>query len=327
MVKKVIVMLFALGIIFAVVSFYLHSQFENGTAQKLISGISPSTKSEVELRKEKSIFSGKKVLNILLIGGDTSAERRTEGQLGLNTDVLIMISINPETNKVLLTSVPRYLWINGNKINSLYTIYGYDTLKDAYEKITGQPVDAFIQADFDSFRWIVDAFGGVPVQVQNSFTDEQFPKDDDSGAQTISFTTGPETMDGARALIFARSRHGDNGEGSDLKRAARQHLILQAMVKALSQPGSTFWPMDLPKFFTTVNQHMQTSLTLDDVYYLWDFYKDRDKYSVESFVVGSDYLYYPGMYPDSPYRAWVFIPIGDSYDKLHADIKTKLGII
>jgi len=83
--------------------------------------------------------------------------------------------------------------------------------------------------------------------------------------------------------------------------------------------------MDVPKFFQAVTTKIQTSLTLSDVYYLWDFYKDRDKYKVDSFVVGSDYLYYPGMYPDSPYRAWVFVPIGDSFEKLHTDITAKLN--
>ena len=97
------------------------------------------------------------------------------------------------------------------------------------------------------------------------------------------------------------------------------------MTKAISQPESLFQPMDLPKFFEMVTVHMgKSSLTLDDVYYLWDFYQDRDKYKIESFVIGSDYLYYPGMYPQSPYHAWVFIPIGDSFSKLQADISAKI---
>ncbi len=326
MLKKLVVMLLALGILLATISYYLHSRQNPASDQTMVNGVNPSTKSPEESKKDNSVFSGKKILNVLLIGGDTSVGRRSRGQLGINTDVLILISVNPQTNKVLLTSVPRDLWINGNKINALYTVYGYEVLKDAFEKITGQSIDGYILSDFDGFTWIVDSFGGVPVEVPNSFIDDTFPKSDDSGVQTLSFTAGSENMDGIRALNFARSRHGNNGEGSDLKRAVRQHLILQAMVKAISQPGSVFWPMDLPKLFAAVTQHMQTSLTLDDTYYLWDFYKDRDKYQIESFVVGSDYLYYPGMYPDSPYRAWVFVPIGDSFDKLHADIKTKLGI-
>jgi anionic cell wall polymer biosynthesis LytR-Cps2A-Psr (LCP) family protein len=160
--------------------------------------------------------------------------------------------------------------------------------------------------------------------VKTSFSDYTFPNLQDSDVVTVSFTQGTEKMDGERALTYARSRKGNNGEGSDLMRAKRQHLILQGMVNAISQPESLFWPMDIPTFYTMVTQHMETSLTLDDVYYLWDFYKDRDKYSIESFVVDSDYVYHPGMYPQSEYHAWVFLPIGNSFSKLQSDITAKL---
>jgi LCP family protein required for cell wall assembly len=261
---------------------------------------------------------------VLLIGTDTSLGRRGRGQVGFNTDVMVLVSINPENNRVLLTSVPRDLWVNDNKINALYILYGWDTLKNAFEKITGQVIDGYIIVDFDGFKWIVDAFGGVPVDIMTSFSDYEFPDTQDLGTVTASFTQGQEKMAGERALTYARSRKGNNGEGSDLMRAKRQHLILKGMISAISQPESLFHPMDVPKFYDAVINHMETSLTLDDVYYLWDLYKDHDKYQIESFVVGDEYLYYPGMYPDSPYRAWVFVPIGDSFLKLQNDIKAKL---
>ncbi|MBN1162332.1 LCP family protein [Patescibacteria group bacterium] len=265
------------------------------------------------------------VINILLIGTDTSITRRTSGQLGFNTDTLILVSANINTNRILLTSVPRDLWINGNKINALHTALGYEILQDAFEKITGQKIDGFIKTDFDGFIWLVDAFGGVPVEVERTFSDYSFPNFEDTDIMTVSFTQGYELMPGERALIFARSRKGTNGEGSDLMRAKRQHLLLEGIVDGVSQESSQFSPMDISEFYDTVVQHMETSLNIDDVYYLWDFYKDRDKYEIESFVVGEDYLYHPGMYPDSPYHAWVFVPREDSFEKLHLDIEAKLN--
>jgi len=177
--------------------------------------------------KYNTIFKEDETLNVLLLGID----RRSKSQEGFNTDAMILLSINPKTNKVLLTSVPRDLWINGNKINALYTVYGWETLKDAYEKITGQKIDGYIRADFEDFRWIVDSFSGVPINIEASFTDTTFPNNSDTGVITASFTQGSEKMSGERALIFARSRHGDNGEGSDLKRAKRQHIILKGMLR------------------------------------------------------------------------------------------------
>ena len=271
--------------------------------------------------KYNSIFKEGEILNVLLLGID----RRSKSQSGFNTDVMILLSINPKTNKTLLTSVPRDLWINGNKINALYTVYGWETLKDAYEKITGQKIDGYIRADFEDFRWVVDSFGGVPINVESGFTDTTFPNNSDTGVITASFTQGSEKMNGERALTFARSRHGDNGEGSDLKRAKRQHIILKGMLEAIKQPESIFWPMNVENFYNAAVTHMTTTLSLDDAYYLWDFYKDKDKYSIESFVIGDDYVYFPGLYPASPYHAWVFIPRDESFSQLHKDVNDKLN--
>ncbi len=291
---------------------------------------SPVSKIKQELaggvNKKDTAFEGE-VINVLLVGTDTSAGRRNRGQGGFNTDTMILVSVDPTTNKVLLTSVPRDLWINGNKLNALYTVYGEETLVDAFEKVTGQTVHGVIRADFDHFMWIVDAFGGVPVNVQRAFTDYNFPNTTDSGPITVTFTQGIETMGGQRALTFARSRKGTNGEGSDLMRAKRQHLILHGMLSAISQPESIFWPMNVDKFYKTVTapSKMHTTLSLADAKYLWDFYKDRDEYTVESFVVDGTYVYHPGMYPQSSYHAWVFIAREPGFANLHIDIKNKLN--
>ena len=325
MLKKVAVIIFSFGVLLGAVC-YNFKAFPSKTeiTKTLLSPIANIVKSPEESLKERSVFKDNKNLNVLLIGTDTSLGRRQRGQLGFNTDVLVLATVNPEKNTVLLTSVPRDLWVNGNKINALYILYGWESLKSAFEQITGQTVDGYIVIDFDGFRWLVDSFGGVPAEVKTSFSDYTFPNLQDSDVVTVSFTQGTEKMDGERALTYARSRKGNNGEGSDLMRAKRQHLILQGMVNAISQPESLFWPMDITTFYTMVTQHMETSLTLDDVYYLWDFYKDRDKYSIESFVVDSDYVYHPGMYPQSEYHAWVFLPIGNNFSKLQSDITAKL---
>lgn len=281
--------------------------------------------SEREKLKANSVFENDN-LNVLLLGIDTSEGRRTRGQGGFNTDTMILLTINPNTNRVLLTSVPRDLWINGNKLNALYSVYGEATLVDAFEKVTGQKVDGVIRADFDHFEWIVDSFGGIPVDVQTTFTDISFPNRTDSGAVTVTFTAGEELMSGERALTFARSRKGNNGEGSDLMRAKRQHRILESMIEAIAQPTSEFWPMDIKTFFeaVTATGKMYTTLTLDDAKYLWDFYKDKDLYTVESFVVDGEYIYHPGMYPESEYHAWVFIAKEPGFTNLHSDILEKL---
>jgi len=287
----------------------------------LISPIAKFVPSSRDKLKSQSVFEND-ILNVLVVGTDTSSSRRADGQGGFNTDSMILVSINPTTNKVLLTSVPRDLWINGNKINALYIVYGEEVLVDAFEKITGQEVDGVIRADFDSFEWVIDAVGGVPVAVERSFTDYSFPNRSDTGLVTVSFNEGTAVMDGDTALTFARSRKGTNGEGSDLMRARRQHLVLQGLVQAVNQPTNPYWPMDIEVFYNAVTSvgNIYTTLALSDARYLWDFYKDRDLYTVESFVIDDEYVYHP----TEGYVAWVFIPRDPTFETLHRDIASKL---
>ena len=272
-----------------------------------------------------SVFQKNPQINILLIGTDTSLERRNNGQYGYNTDATVLVSMDTITKNMLLTSVPRDLWVNGNKINALFVTYGWPGLKKAYEEITGLQIKGYIVADFDGFRWFVSQMGGVDVDIKTSFTDISFPNQQDSDVLQVSFEQGTEVMTGDRALTYARSRKGDNGEGSDLMRAKRQHLILQGIAKSFENPRNLFWPMDISGFYETVTKHMETNLTLGDAIYLWDFYSFKDDYDVQSFVLDDIYLYHPGMYPDSPYTAWVFIPRDPDYSDIHDAIKNKLA--
>lgn len=334
--KKLVVVLsailLALGIAAAFAYFTYFSSSINKNTSETLSPIAKDKKVKENvfealtepLKKKKSdAFEEGKNLNVLLLGID----RRSKAEQSFNTDTMILVTVNPETNKVLLTSVPRDLWINGNKMNALYSVFGPETLLDAFEKITGQEIDGYIRADFEDIVWIVDSMGGVPVNVERTFTDNSFPNNTDTDIVSVTFNEGTELMTGERALTFSRSRKGNNGEGSDLMRAKRQHLILQSMIEGISQPDSIFWPMDVEAFYkaVTLPTRMYTTLTLDDAFYLWDFYDDRDKYEITSFVVDDVYVYHPGMYPESEYHAWVFIPKEEGFEQLHSDIKQMLG--
>ena len=180
--------------------------------------------------------------------------------------------------------------------------------------------------DFDQFEWIVDSFGGVNTEIKTTFTDSQFPNDIDGGYSPVTFTQGFEVMNGDRALDYSRSRKGNNGEGSDLMRAKRQHLILIGMLESIKSDASRFWPMDLDNFYySIISQDIFTTLELSDIYYLWDFYKDYSDYDIESFVIDGEYVYHPGLYPESEYRAWVFIAREPGFTNLHKDITDKLN--
>lgn len=324
MIKKTLIIVFLIAGILA--GFSLYIQYSSAKRSESGVAIMPSPKQEVTV--EKSIpdaFEQKPIINILLIGTDTSLERRNNGQYGYNTDATILVSIDTMTKNVLLTSVPRDLWIGNGKINSLFVTYGWPGLKKAYEEVTGLEIDAYISTDFDGFEWFVTQMGGVDVEVKTSFADYSFPNRQDTDITTVSFEGGVEKMTGERALTYARSRKGTNGEGSDIMRAKRQHLVLQGIVESFDNPANIFWPMDMKGFFNIVTQHMDTNLTLKDATYLWDFFAYRKDYKIESFVLDDIFLYHPGVYPDSPYTAWVFVPRDPDYSDIHDAIQTKLS--
>ena len=263
------------------------------------------------------------IVNILLIGNDIGRERRSSGQTGFNTDILILLSINSKDKRVSLTSFPRDIWQNGGKINSILATQGMDQLLDAISKISGQKVTKYISIDFDGIRWLVDAFGGVPVEINNTFTDNSFPDIYDTRTTTVSFTKGNEVMNGDRALTFARSRKGDNGEGSDLMRAKRQHQILKGMIKSVENEKSVFFPFDIKDFYTEVILHTQTNVSLDDAIYVFSFYKNINDYQIKSLVLDDKYIYHPEN--AAPYGgAWVFVAKDFNFSTLHQDLENYL---
>ncbi len=194
-------------------------------------------------------------LNVLLIGVD---QRPHEGTF--NTDTLIVASIDPVSRQVAMFSLPRdstgiplppiparsvfgMTW--NQKINALYTQAqarpdlfpggGFAALKSTLGYLYGIPINYYVEVNFDGFKKVVDALGGVTINVQVPVVDDNYPGD--AGALRVYIPTGVQHMTGAEALIYARSRHGS----SDFDRGARQQRVLlslrqQADIGTLARP-------------------------------------------------------------------------------------------
>ena len=158
------------------------------------------------------------------------------------TDSIIIASIKPDTKEVLLSTLPRdYLWDEYpvvTKINAAYST-GYfkneshaeagQMAIEAVEEVTGLEIPYFASVDFTGFEKAVDRLGGLDIYVDNTFTDPIFPNDETKGyLGPLTFKQGWETMNGKRALQFARSRHAVGIEASDFARSRRQAKIIQA---------------------------------------------------------------------------------------------------
>lgn len=277
---------------------------------------------EPVLKPHLEVLNPKELFNILVLGID----RRYETETSYRTDIMLLVSVNPKTNKMVLTSIPRDLWAGDMKINGVYVTYGYDEMKSSIKEITGQEVDRFIRIDFDALAWVVDAMGGVNVDVERAFTDAQYPNDRQGNPNegiTVTFNQGLIHMDGETALIFSRSRKGDNGEGSDFSRMRRQQVLLKSMPEAFlaTDLKNIFNPFVLQGFYDLITQHIKTDMNIKDMGIVYDLLKDRNKYTVEHFVVDYEYLINP---PIEDYGQWVVIPKGSDYSLIYEKINSLL---
>jgi len=135
------------------------------------------------------------------------------------------------------------------------------TKEVSFTKTFDIPIHYYIRIDFSGFEKIIDEVGGIKVHVDNSFTDYQFPTDDHK-YQVISFEEGLQTMDGSTALNFARSRHGNNGEGSDFARAQRQQKVIQALKDRLLSYNTMLSPLKINGLLKDVSENLRTDLEL-----------------------------------------------------------------
>jgi anionic cell wall polymer biosynthesis LytR-Cps2A-Psr (LCP) family protein len=121
----------------------------------------------------------------------------------------------------------------------------------------GVPVHYYIRVNFDGFRKIVDALGGIEITVEEPIWDDRYPTDD-CGYQTVRFDVGTYQMDGEQALQYARSRH----YTSDFSRIRRQQQVLFAIYEKAT---SLEVIPRLPELWAAKGEAIQTDLSFIEV--------------------------------------------------------------
>jgi polyisoprenyl-teichoic acid--peptidoglycan teichoic acid transferase len=189
--------------------------------------------------------------------------------------------------------------------------------------VLGIPIDHFVGIDFTAFESAVDAVGGVDVDVPDSFTDDQYPRGEcakgDCAYITVRFTKGVQHMDGARALIFARSRHSaDNpAEASNFARNHRQQLILNALKQKVLSVGGIG---KLPDLLGALGDHVITDLGIADANALYDLVKNVDQKSIVHVSVDDSNFLYECGYPRNCTAAYEY-----AHDKTYASLQHYLS--
>ncbi|MEK7655534.1 MAG: LCP family protein [Patescibacteria group bacterium] len=206
-------------------------------------------------------------LNIMLFGVGGANHDGSE-----LTDTIILASVDTKDNRVGLLSIPRDLAYplgsaRFQRINALNAYAEQDhpgqgstlAAKDIGQLFSVR-IDHAIKVDFRGFEKFIDALDGIDLTIERDFADYSYPTLDDKW-QTISFKAGSQHMDGSKALIFVRSRHGTNGEGSDFARSRRQQLVIQAVRNKLFSLGVLTSPSKIAELWGVVSAHVQTDLS------------------------------------------------------------------
>jgi polyisoprenyl-teichoic acid--peptidoglycan teichoic acid transferase len=176
-------------------------------------------------------------LNVLVLGVDT---RPDDPEMGSRTDTIMLVQVVPKTGEVKLLSVPRDLYVEvgpgeKDKINAAYA-YGGPTLAiKTVQSVTGLPINHVVVVDFGTFDQVIDALGGITIDVPKPILSNKFECPYATQARCDRwkgwrFKKGEQTMNGKTALIYARVRENQlDPKESDITRGERQQAVVSAI--------------------------------------------------------------------------------------------------
>lgn len=222
-------------------------------------------------------------INILILGTDHWPGRPDEytnvfpnGQDDVgHSNSIAVLSIDPEAKTASILSIPRDLWVEVpdgkggwtmDRINSAFHTGeleqlpggGGATAAAAVTHDFGIPIDHSVVMDFAGFMQVIDALGGVTIDVPHTFTATVVPKAD-TGGYEYTFFAGKQHFDGELALAYARFRYDVEGDFGRIKR--QQQIALAARDKALSLG----WASRAPSLWGEYRQALETDLQVYEV--------------------------------------------------------------
>lgn len=193
------------------------------------------------LSPSSPVWSGTEPVTLLLLGTD----RRQDESGPSRSDTIMLAMFEPQQKRIALLSIPRDLWVTipghgEGRINTAFFLgQAYDVANGGpglaaltVEHNFGVPIDYWATLDFAGFARIIDALGGVTVEVPYDIYDPAYP-DDANGTIELHIPAGTQHLNGDLALKYARTRHGD----SDFDRADRQQQIVRAALDRALTPS------------------------------------------------------------------------------------------
>ena len=226
---------------------------------------------------------------MLLMGSDESQDRQNDEELAglFRTDTIILARVDPKQQALTLVSIPRDTQVDlgeygEQKINAAHTFGGATLAVQAVEELTGVSISHYAEIDFDGFIGLVDALGGVEVDVPMAIDDEDAGGHVDAGLQTLNSW---------QALTLCRARNAYEevvGQG-DLYRAANQRLVLGAIVKKILASD----PATMTNAINTCSQYVRTDLDAGEILSLaqqFQGFDSENKLYTAVFPIESEYI-------------------------------------
>lgn len=233
-------------------------------ADRMLDNISAGTEEEVpaeELAKEKS-------LSILILGLDARPQTGT-----MNTDVIMVASMNPERKSASFISIPRdtlievdgyrprkannyypsMLSLERQRANSDEPLNAYQETKNIFGQYLNIPIDYVMIVDFKAFEEVINQLGGIDVDV-----DIDMRYVDPTDGTDINLQQGSQKLDGKQALDFVRYRMSNRGtaQSSDFQRNERQQKVVAAVIDEIN----VFTVFNLNGIFNAVGDNIKTDI-------------------------------------------------------------------
>lgn len=246
--KKITVQVLALVMVFSVCFFAGKVLAEWGKPEdSVVKNIDKNTsgKQEDELSVDR--------LNVLLLGVDARP-----GEKDARSDSMIVVSIDRDTKKIAMISIPRDTLVNikghgEDKINAANQIGGADLARSTVEDLLGIEIPYYVKTNFNGFKDIVDTLGGVELDVEKRM---YYP------SEGINLKPGVQELNGSKALAYVRFRHDALG---DIARTERQQKFLTALAKETMQASTI---IKLPKLVPQLMDAVETNLGVRDAIFL-----------------------------------------------------------
>lgn len=284
---------------------------------KIIYEIKVRTESE---SSSKSVNVTKEPFNIFISGLDTSGSIEETSR----SDVNMVVTVNPKTNKVLLTSIPRDSLISlkgkdGAQDKLTHAgLYGVGESISSVEDLLGININYYVKVNYSTVMKLVDAIDGVDVESEYTFTTSGMHM---AGLDGLTFYEGTNHLDGASALAFARERH--SFIDGDLQRNRNQQLVMTAILKKMLSSKTLL--TKYTSILNSIEDNVETNFSSKEIRKLikmqladmpsWDIKKANVKGNSDAAICYSTGDYYVSVVlPDMDSKASAVSAINEVFD-------------